>query len=387
MLFGNKNQATKQQHNNAALRQKQCGACPLVAHKTPDVSDYPIDILVISEPMSDLITKSVTNYDTRHVFTVECGGLTNQAPISAVECCAGRKLDMITRLKPKVVITVGYGPHKLIEEALGHDAPGSGTDLVPLPCRLKGHTFWSFNIPDHEPFGALIQSQKSIAQMVQNVPMVTTGDISGISFATTLEDIDRAFDDLEQYRLLACDIETVGLRPYGLDAKLLTIAISNGVVSYGFPLQHSQAPRLQKIALVQHVLERFYKLVSATKRRIIFHNGAFELEWFADYLGDQFLYEGTWEDTMAQAFLLSDGPKSLDWLIRRHFGFSLKKMSNIDVTKLDQMPLDMVLKYNCLDAKYTYLLYRVQEKLLAQEGLQTLYRDTQMERLPAFTLM
>jgi DNA polymerase-1 len=74
---------------------------------------------------------------------------------------------------------------------------------------------------------------------------------------------------------------------------------------------------------------------------------------------------------MAQAYLLdertekNEGMLNLDTLIRLNFGFNLKAVS-IGVNRKDMLktPLDDLLKYNALDAKYTYLLYKKQLPLI-----------------------
>jgi DNA polymerase I-like protein with 3'-5' exonuclease and polymerase domains len=81
----------------------------------------------------------------------------------------------------------------------------------------------------------------------------------------------------------------------------------------------------------------------------------------------------------------TQGMLSLESLTTEHFGFNIKEMSPVDRKRLDDFPVEEVLKYNAIDAKYHLELYLEQEPLLEQEGLVKVYKH-QLRRIPTLVL-
>ena len=68
------------------------------------------------------------------------------------------------------------------------------------------------------------------------------------------------------------------------------------------------------------------------------------------------------------------------------FGFSLKILSDIDVAKLKDTPLEQVLLYNALDSKHTHRLFLEFKKQIEYENQETVYQ-MQIDRIPSAVLM
>lgn len=388
MLFPIK-KAPKNDQIEDLLRKRQCAACPMSRYKGADPVIPPdVDVMVISEKLGYEINSTHTGgFKTAHVHWVECsppsymGGIKTNNDAGVVKCCSGRKLDMIEQHKPKIVVAVGNSIFNELEAACGVSAGYGDYDWTPFPTRYKGHDFWLILIPDFNIRSTMIEHKKMFASAIAKKPNVLVGDSKGVSYVTDNSQIAAAFAALKKYDAVAVDIETNGLRPYITGGKLLTIAIGTYDETIVFPLWHSQRPAGFDS---DEVMKQLIDLVQG--RKVIFHNGAFELEHFIHYMGENFAYLGDWQDTMAQAHVLSAGPKSLDACIRKFFGFNLKKLNQIDVADLDNCPLDHVMRYNGMDTKYTHKLWLEQAPEVISEGLQEVY-ERQLTLIPAVCLM
>jgi len=69
------------------------------------------------------------------------------------------------------------------------------------------------------------------------------------------------------------------------------------------------------------------------------------------------------------------GPLSLGFLTQLCFGINIKKLSILDMKKLDKEDLVEVLRYNAIDGKYHYLVYQEQRYRLNEQGLMQQYKD------------
>jgi uracil-DNA glycosylase family 4 len=183
---------------------------------------------------------------------------------------------------------------------------------------------------------------------------------------------------LAERQHVTVDVETTGLRPYA-GHRLLSIAVGThkkvmAVTLGGWGQREKEVRRILRT------------LLSST--RVIAHHAAFEMEWFISYFKSRhFLVSDRWEDTMQQAFVLDErsGGHSLDFCCRLHLGLALKSVTNVDRGRLEDLPVEKLLRYNALDVKYTALLFRKQQKRVKAEGLEGIYRE-QCRRLPAIVL-
>ncbi len=181
------------------------------------------------------------------------------------------------------------------------------------------------------------------------------------------------------------DYETSSYRPYGQNAALLSVALAGKRGTMAIALSHPEAQwSTGELDTVHEFLRQFITLARGRK---VVHNLVFELEWTGFFFGRKFVRAGRWGDSMSQAYILDErqGCLSLDFLCLQHFGLNLKSLSGIDSTRLAEMPLEVVLPYNGLDAKYHRLLYLAQARRLKAEGLQPVYRH-HLRRIPTMAL-
>lgn len=378
-LFEMPEQMDKDEMRAKSLRKRQCLVCPsrnLKMHEDPNPGS--LEILVLSVKTPYIITSTMTQYRTFHDFMVECAplslGITNAANDTERQCCLGRKADLILKTKPKLVLCIGYESFKDIETLCGYSPTGI-IDNVLFPTRLGNHNFWLMSVPQYDPKVAIMEAAPQIEMAMLTTPNALPQDLSeynhlqGIEFILESGQIDAAFDLLENEPAVAFDIEGTGLRPYPNDYKLLSLALGTKDHVYAFPIWHPQTP---KGFDAERVLERLFMLPKKTK--VIAHHLGFEQEHMIFLLGEGFAYKGgDFDDTLAQAYLLHTGPKSLDALVRRAFGFHLKQLSDIDVTNLINTNLEKVLLYNALDTKYTHALWEVQDKQITDQGLRSIH--------------
>lgn len=377
----------KKEQFAAALSLAQCDLCPLRARKTfIDPPITPCEILVISAKTPFTITSSDTGVTTRHIYTNECSYVgEDNLPEQSNICCGSRKADYITQARPSVVVCIGQEAFSLVEELCKNNPPGlNNADDCLMPSSLNGHNFWVTTIPDFNVRAAFLRNLSMIKQGLSTKPYIPVSRIEhlkGIEFVTETRLVKPAFASLST-ALNAVDLETTGFRPYPSTAKILSMAVGDNDRTFVFPLFHAETP--SNFSAIE-VLNEFQALCKRSE--MIAHNAVFELEWLTHLYGDEIGFYNTWHDTMAQAFLLNSNPeigKSLDWQIRKYFGFSLKNICPVDTSELRNTPLSQVLEYNAYDTKYTYKLFKKQEPEIANQFLPY---PTQIERIPAIALM
>lgn len=367
------------------LRAKTCEVCPLKRYKCQDKPNHQVDILVVSNPTQAIFYPEMTGYSTRHELLVECQGTGDLAPTvlsDASTACSTRKGNLITRLRPKIVLAMGWDVYSALEGLFGYQTDGY-CDNNPLRTRYQGHDFWLVPINDQGSHLAYRQLQATgmIHRLMTESPAVDPISYKGLVFPKTNTEILEAFAAMTG-PAYAFDYETTALRPYNRQSKLLSIAISDGDTTWSFGLHHPQTPQTNYD--VQLVLSEFQKL--SKRATLIAHNAPFEAEWSGYTFGTKFLKESRIEDTMAQAYILYRSPRSLDFLVRKYLGISLKKQSDINVENLINEPLEQVLKYNGLDAKYTFKLWQKQRAEIQAQGLDQKYQE-QIDTVPILVEM
>ena len=209
--------------------------------------------------------------------------------------------------------------------------------------------------------------------------------VTGANGWNDVAQIKEWLDHTIELGLCGFDYETNMLRPYHTNAKILSVAIANENGVLAFPLDHpGQEFSVEQMAAVEEALADFLHHPKVNK---VVHNLAFEMEWSAFFYDTSCLRAGTWEDTLGQAYLLDErrGTHSLDFLCLQHFGINLKAISNIDTKYLEQTKLDLVLRYNGLDAKYHLMLHELQMDELEKRGMTAVY-DAHLRRIPALVL-
>lgn len=194
--------------------------------------------------------------------------------------------------------------------------------------------------------------------------------------------IEEKLKDFEKLPSVAVDIENWPLKPWeDPNRKLVSIAIGTEDCTISYPLEHSEAWGGQYKRILE-ITKNF--LLNSGKK--VCHNLKHELMWFNWYFGQEVLRETEWEDTASQAYILDErtskkrnkGMFGLGRLTQLRLGFDVKKLSNIEVKDVRNVPLEELLPYNGLDAKYTHPLFLIQEKLLSPK-LKKIYKNHHVE--------
>lgn len=172
-------------------------------------------------------------------------------------------------------------------------------------------------------------------------------------------DVVCVYDEAEAYALadklddlVGIDFETTRLQPYWADSKVLTAALSDGVTTFAFPVEHPEAPNSWGWKLIERIV--------STKRWIA-HNSAFELAWIWHHMGRFDWVPGKFEDSMALGRIYHERETllSLGNLSRIHLGIDVKKLTNVNAANIMAYPLSDILPYNGLDALASVLIYEM----------------------------
>jgi uracil-DNA glycosylase family 4 len=142
------------------------------------------------------------------------------------------------------------------------------------------------------------------------------------------------------------DIETQKLKPYMRNSRLLSGALSDGKLTFAFPVSHPDAPNDWGAALLLH---------AAADRQWVAHNANFELVWLlwtARELGYDDWRPHSFDDSMALGRLYHSRNTLLDLgtMSRIILGTNVKKLTNVNAKYVESYTLDEILPYNGLDA-------------------------------------
>lgn len=156
---------------------------------------------------------------------------------------------------------------------------------------------------------------------------------------------------------IAVDLESSKLRPYEKDAELITAAFSDGRTTIAFACEHPSGRTTWGTRLVMETV---------SERPWIAHNAAHELAWFR-YLSD--LPICSYDDTMAYARCLFErqGVLGLDEVSQLVLGVNIKRLSNVDASRIMEFTLEEVLPYNGLDAWASARIHRRVGKTVNRE--------------------
>lgn len=338
--------------------------------------------------------------------SIRCHPPSSRMPSTAeVHCCSKYVASDIEKRKPWAV--VGFG-NTALSKFTGEGGITAWRGKR-FPIRVGSHTCWYYPVMDPKTLlatarrnddGVLIEGpQEKLFQLdlkrIYNdwkkehrdkklAPYVAADRDELFEGVQVLEDYtERGFrklcrwlDSMEKEPHVGLDYETQNLRPYLDDSRLLTAAISNGEVSYAFPLDHPEAWRG---SLRKKALARFGEFLKRSNHKIT-HNLMMEAEWSGYYYGADMLRQTEWDDTMSQAYILDQRNKQkgstlldLDSVVFRCIGVWIKDLfSGLDKTNMVSEPLDKVLPYNAVDAKYTYYAFFDQQATLEKEENESL---------------
>jgi len=324
----------------------------------------------------------------------------NRTPTETeVECCRPSVAADIERTKPPIIWGMGNVPLHWATRQNGI-AKWRGRRL---PIRVGEHVCWFF--PMLHPAGVLhvrdnphlYEQQLFLFQLdIRNAidamdaglpePVVWTREdaLADIELITSPDEAINALQTLRDVGgVHGVDLETTRTRPYDENACILSASISSEDGTYAFPLYHRDCAWSQKdTTRVERALVEYLRSPDCAK--VCF--SPLEMEFLAYFYGWECI-DTVWDDAQAQAFLLDGRPGtlSLDFLCLQHFGINIKAINNVDVTRLDETPLDLVLRYNGMDAKFHRLLFLEQETTIIKQSLGDVYNH-HMERQRAAVL-
>jgi len=321
-----------------------------------------------------------------------------------IECCRPSIVRDIEATKPLAIVGLGNVPLRWLTGQSGIE-PWRGRRM---PVRVGTHVCWFFPLMDpvyvlhmahargegklgKEYTWAFKRDMNRAAASVLAglpVPVVHTpqqardgvqrfvpgpGALVGLTQA-----IERIMSGAEAVGL---DYETTHLRPYFTGAAVLSVAISNGTESVAFTLDHPAYPwRGERAAVFE--LVRSILLANIPK---VAHNAKFELEWSGVMFGEDTVRAARWECSQAIAYVLDcragSGAQSLGGVAVQEFGLDIKQLSSVNITSLASGPVDQLLLYNGIDAKYALLLFQRLFRRATRLGLGGVY-VAQRQRLP-----
>jgi uracil-DNA glycosylase family 4 len=345
--------------------------------------------------------------DIRFNNVVRTRPLENRDPTQVeMECCRPSIIADIERTKPKAIFGFGNIP---LTWAIGRTGITNWAGRW-MPIKVGAHSCWyfpfmhpsaimrgrKFEPRDANSYGsdqefAFAKDLERAFELVDYLPepiVHSTEDaLEGIEVVTDASEVaDRLYDAINVNGLVGIDFETNCLRPYKEGAKILSCAISNREGTFSFPLRHPENNWTDtELNNVEDALADFLHDVRGRK---VAHRLPFEMEWACFFFGKTCAYAGEWGDSESQAYILDErrGMHSLEALCLQYFGFDIKAIDNLDRKNLEKAPLDKVLSYNALDAKYHRLLYIEQQARIEEEKLEDVY-EHQLARVPAAVLL
>jgi uracil-DNA glycosylase family 4 len=348
----------------------------------------------------------------RYNNTIRCRPPNNRDPEPIeVECCRPSIERDIAQARPRAILGFGNAP---LQWAIGQTGITRWRGRV-IPVVIGGHPCWYF--PIEHPASILrkrnrwatrpkdigSEAERMYVFDIENAvrlvdelpdPVVHTRDdvFKGITTVdgTSRGDAQLIADYLREAAdcpLTGLDFETIGLRPYWRESRILSIAVATERESLAFPFDHPRAPWSPRDQ--EMIREAFTYYLSSPRTLKAVHHLAFEMEWVAVFFGKNLLRAGPWGDTLSQAFVLDErsGRRelSLGFLTLENFGVNIKDLSSVNTQHPEDEPLSALLPYNAVDAKYHRALFPVQERKLNQERLLEQY-ELQVRRIPTVVL-
>lgn len=301
----------------------------------------------------------------------------NRAPTDReVLCCSKYLNEDILALKPHAILGIGG-------EALSYFWPKTTPMVisrirgVPFPFIVGDHVGWfmgtfhpSFVLrAEREAYGDSQIGVNPVLPVFRNdiksffkrlpkfsVPPKITLPPKDIIYPKTKDEALGLFYRLKEP--FGVDYETIRLKPYMRDARLICAGFSDGDITFSFPVDWPG--RFNPWGL------EVFRTMMTSGRHWIAQNAGFELAWT---IGLTNCYDQKFEDTEAAARLIHQrkGLGSLDVLSRIYFGYDIKEVTNnslagqglgpLDKQRLAEYSVKTVLEYNALDAWVEVLLF------------------------------
>jgi uracil-DNA glycosylase family 4 len=315
-----------------------------------------------------------------------------------IACCKKRLENDIARTKPLIIGAFGG---TALRALLGVNGIFEWRGRV-IPIKIKDHVCWlipqfhpSFILrnsigDDEDPverknrmfldtFIADMKLMSSVVMSRKEPVVISDGYYDGVTcidgsdIETDLKRLRKKLNYFKTKSRVFIDIETDGnpdgLRPQNENAMLLTCAVSDGEKTLAFPVEHPEAWG-NRLKIQKQILNEISDLITTVRDKGA-HYSKFECSWLSYKCGEESINSGRWIDTMARGYVLDErsgggkrgeGVLSLGSMTMMWLGFNVKKLSNLNRKHLLEEPLDKVLLYNALDAKYEYILDETMER-------------------------
>lgn len=328
-----------------------------------DINNQPI-----SAKQFEIIKKLVPGRHWKNIAwqnLIRCSPTSGVAPDAlAAHSCSVHLFDDVERINPKVIIGMGQGvldfftalppafskSVRLTRAANGMRFPVQIRDraywFVPTVSPYQLDENWPERMSEH---AALLGDIKNVFSNYDKWgdPVFIDLKPSNVERVETLEQAESALERMD-LSAIGIDLETHKLRPYMPGARLLTAALSDGVTTIAFSVDHPQRTNDWALPFIERVLMK--------ADRWIAHSLSMELAWIIWHFG---YVPGRPEDTMALARINYERETfcALANVSRVELGIDVKSLSSINVNALIAADLGDTLDYNGLDALATALVY------------------------------
>lgn len=368
-----------------AVRNADCMSCKLAQEADGDdrcrtaEGSHTADVLVVSRnPLGQRARKELTTYLERAGFDMsriaftgatKCVTWETQAGKTEMKACRPYLMDEIAFIKPSWVLCLG-------NEALYAVTGRSGI------MKWRGHVFPMSGMDNGKSFTYDVMATISPASVYRN-PGQKAGFEADLRFlfnrcygknitssSIPTEDqyvpvmnkttLKTCTEFLSQSHTISVDLETSWFDEFAPDSRIITMAITaetdDAIKVFAIPLWHRESPwrsSWRKVfTIICHVIE-------GAKRKVIAHNGKFDLRWMRHF-GSRLKLTF---DTMLAAHLLNENrPKGLKPLARELLdapAWDIAIGNTKDRPWYDVHGLKDILWYNALDTWYTLGLYKI----------------------------
>jgi len=313
------------------------------------VEEQPVNLKRLSRHFLKIGISPDKIYFTSAVKCISKGKITDRQ----IKMCSGFLADEFENKNPKVIIIMGTASVKAVLGKTGGVNKFRGY-IIPFHKR-NCHAIVTYNLEQIKIdylYDVFIRDIR-LVRIALNQRYVSYQDYAECNeVLTTTPKITHLINTIvEKKEPFALDWETKGLKPYNNGNHIIScgIALSNKQ-SYSFLVESADVEYNEKVQ------EALIRLLESDCPKIFF-NYKFEKLWGKERLNIDI--KNNVFDVMFLAYILNEtrGTHNLDHLSFVYFG--LQKLKEADKYKEDmtQCPLDLLHKYNGLDAKLTFALY------------------------------
>lgn len=303
----------------------------------------------------------------------------------SIKACANKVQQAIKDLRPDVVITLGK---IAIDSVVDHKMTGrlsvlSITDWA--GCKIPDQEYNAYVCPTYNPkvlftdrdeLDAVMNRQihshiYNAISLVNNYFFFTHNYLSDVMVIKDVEEAISLLRTMQEKKHVAFDYETTGIKPYREGHKIKSVSVSDGLFAYSFPFFDDEDFRAE--------WKKF--LLSDVSK--IAHNAKYEMLWTKNRAGVG-NKRGYWPKniiacTMLTAHVINNKKKTnLKFLTYVNFGVAgydsaidqyleassdeKEKYGANAINRIDEAPLDDLLKYGGLDSLFTYKIWEAQKK-------------------------